>query len=88
MSNYNVQITVPINIGKCQAAAVFTKRVTADGEEIADDSGPGEDATFEVECDDEVRFNGSAHRYTDRDGTRLKSVIGPVGPCSPGIHLG
>jgi hypothetical protein len=75
---FNVECVYADHDGsKCQAAAVFSKQVTADGEEILDDSGPGEDATFEVACDDQVQFNGSAHRYTDRDGTRLQAVIGP-----------
>jgi hypothetical protein len=63
--------------GPCQAAATFTKRVTGDGAETLDDSEPADDAQFEVECNDEVRFNGSAHRYTDQQGTRLQAVIGP-----------
>lgn len=72
--------------GKCQAAAMFTKRVTADGAEIADDSGPREDVKFEVECENEVRFNGSAHRYTGRDGTRLQANIGPVPAVLLPVH--
>ena len=58
---------------KCTVAANFTKKVTDDGWEIWDDSEPGSNPTFEIECNSEVIFNGSAHRYTDRQGTRLQA---------------
>jgi hypothetical protein len=62
---------------KCEAAAVFEKWVTAEGNEIWDNSAEPFNPDFEVSCDDRVLFNGTAHRYTDYLGTRIQALRGP-----------
>jgi hypothetical protein len=62
---------------KCQVASTFTHWVTGDGNEVWDNSTDSFNPAFEVQCDNEVIYNGSAHRYTDYLGTRLQAIPGP-----------
>ena len=70
----------------CTAASTFVKDVTVDGGEVVDDSddqgqGPNlfddndqdrRNPTFQVNCDDKILFNNSAHRYTSLLGTIIQ----------------
>lgn len=62
---------------KCEASAAFTHAVSGDGDEIFDNSTQSDNPTFEVQCDQTVVYNGPAHRYTDRLGTRIQGIPGP-----------
>jgi hypothetical protein len=62
---------------KCQSASQFQKMVTQGGAEIEDKSVPPFNPKFEVQCDERKLFNGSAHRFTDGQGTRLQAEAGP-----------
>lgn len=62
---------------KCQAAAVFRKWVTAEGDEIADKSAFPQNPMLEVECDQRVLHNNGARRFTDALGTRIQAQAGP-----------
>lgn len=62
---------------KCRTAARFFKEVGINGEELEDRSEFPFNSQFQVECDGDVIFNGSAYRYTDPKGTRLQAQAGP-----------
>lgn len=61
----------------CQAAAQFDKAIFEDGKEVEDNSDVSNNPTFEIECKDNKIFNGTAHRYTDSQGTRIQAQVGP-----------
>lgn len=62
---------------KCQAASTFTHLVYDDGSEFYDNSSEVNNPTFEIQCDGNVLYNSSAHRYTDYLGTRIQAIPGP-----------
>lgn len=68
---------------KCTVASTFTHLVTEDGSEVWNNSEGSFNPVFEVQCDNEVIYNGSGHRYTDYLGTRIQAIPGPY----PGMDL-
>src|SRR6185437_12017342 len=49
----------------CKATSRFFKDVTEDGGEVADDSGPGDNPTLVVSCDEKPPlYNNSSYRFT------------------------
>jgi hypothetical protein len=62
---------------KCQVASTFVHLVNDDGSEFLDNSSDSNSPVFEVQCDNEVVYNSSAHRYTDYLGTRIQAIPGP-----------
>lgn len=62
---------------RCTAAASFVHLVADDGDEVFDNSADSSNPAFEVQCDSQVLYDGPAHRYTDRLGSRIQGIPGP-----------
>ena len=73
----------------CKANAIFTKNVTADGGEVADESPTPthplstEIPQFKVECENTSLWNDHGRRFTDLLSTRIQALSGPF----PAIYL-
>lgn len=76
LCNYN-RIDPVVGFQHCQAASVFEKLVGLTGFEIPDYSAFPFNPQFEVECDQKIIYNSSAHRFTDIFGTRIQAESGP-----------
>ena len=64
-------------VQECRVAIQFMKRVSSDGREIFDYSNEKDNPKFQVQCDQQILYNNSAHRYTDELGTRIQVIGAP-----------
>jgi hypothetical protein len=62
----------------CTAAATFTKAVTLDGGEVADNSHEGSNPALNISCDDHEYDPRPARRFTGLLGTRIQGETGPT----------
>lgn len=63
---------------KCQAGVLLRARAAEEGEvRLVEDRADFSSIPFEVECNKQTIFSGTARRFDDRESTRLQAVVGP-----------